>query len=1097
MADPHPQGDSTATPTEPEAGALIEAYSRGKGELVSYLRGNEVSEYLIDLVAKETGVRRIFVRAVYNLLVTLVVDRAESQTKKLAGRLAEASIRLLQRLPFYGPIAQSLLKLEQRLRQEEDLKARFDALMAGRLRAGDFGDAAALSREAQVGLHVLEEQEALWADVDKGFDEILGRLNPRPPLSTRILGSEAVDLPANRLKFNARRVPFVGRALELASLAAFLDADRRFCWWLVTGPGGLGKSRLALELCLQRSADWRAGFLRRESAFDNWEAWQPEAKTLIVVDYVGGQVERARRIITTLRDREADIDAPVRLLLLERRAEGQEWWRQFITPDATGAEIKESCFDPGATPLTLGPLIDDDLWTTVRVILDRAGADIPDREATLKGLLEIDPERRPLFAALAGDALAAGRSTRGWDRARLLEDVLGRERQQMWPANIAPAEVNLLALATMCGGLPVAEAERAAHSSHLPAGFLPEFDPDAAGGGFSPSRYVTMVGRALENDASGASVLPPLEPDIVGEFFVLRHLLGEDGKVLRQRVERFCRVVRSMPRPYNRAFGEFVTRCVDDFFAEPAARALAQPPGEADPPDFWYGWLVAGASLIDALGGAGQVEEAWAIYGRTNSFARSRPEESKAQRLSGVIASKLLPLLTGSAQIDRAREAYERLAAVSAAYPDDLDLLSVTTNGTAVYCAALARNRRLDQAMEAFGKLAGVARDRPEEASHLLCAAFAATSLVPELINNDRFDDVRTVIDRLEPLVLANPGDPGGTDFRVSVSSMASDLLDAYLRKQRTQDAKDVLRRLANFAAQWPIPSAYTDLAAGMMKIANADVDGGRLDEARATLTWIADLSKSNPENEDLRLAASDAGLRLTITLATAGRTDEALALWSSLAASAAKYPQELYPRWYLFEKLEELSAALRAAGGADRIQEFTDRLSEVAAADPTIGEVRAKTSAAYFDRYIATIANDMGAILRAHGAGATSLPRQLRPQFDDKWLSLASNCVGWLIRLANLSDHELAGKAEWRIVGTAEQEGQLRLCAARAAATLVATLLSYDRKDDALLAARSTEKFLRSDEFKAFSDSQPDKKAHRELQAVLDELATARQPAP
>ena len=50
--------------------------------------------------------------------------------------------------------------------------------------------------------------------------------------------------PEALLSFASTRLSFISRGNELDDLKAFLEADADFAWWLVTGPGGIGKSRL-------------------------------------------------------------------------------------------------------------------------------------------------------------------------------------------------------------------------------------------------------------------------------------------------------------------------------------------------------------------------------------------------------------------------------------------------------------------------------------------------------------------------------------------------------------------------------------------------------------------------------------------------------------------------------------------------------------------------------------------------------------------------------------------------------------------------------------------------------------------------------------
>ncbi len=144
---------------------------------------------------------------------------------------------------------------------------------------------------------------------------------------------------ASRFVFTTRYTEFLGRDTEQADLRAFLDREETFRWWLLSGSGGMGKSRLALELCLSlKPNEWHRGFLCPEDgqrsapqvAAALWETWQPERPTLIVGDYVS---ERAAYLgmATRILGSRSDLAHPVRFLLVERDTAGT--WSKEFRPD--------------------------------------------------------------------------------------------------------------------------------------------------------------------------------------------------------------------------------------------------------------------------------------------------------------------------------------------------------------------------------------------------------------------------------------------------------------------------------------------------------------------------------------------------------------------------------------------------------------------------------------------------------------------------------------------------------------------------------------------------------------------------------------------
>ncbi|TWT57278.1 hypothetical protein KOR42_06370 [Thalassoglobus neptunius] len=124
------------------------------------------------------------------------------------------------------------------------------------------------------------------------FDE-LRSLRPQPPLilAEEVYNPEEHQQKLARFVFTHRRVSHIGRATEQKALHDFLMSGTDRCrWWMLTAPGGVGKSRLALETVLYaKSRGWLAGFLKdlgkSDGSYNDWEGWKPDRPTLIVVDY--------------------------------------------------------------------------------------------------------------------------------------------------------------------------------------------------------------------------------------------------------------------------------------------------------------------------------------------------------------------------------------------------------------------------------------------------------------------------------------------------------------------------------------------------------------------------------------------------------------------------------------------------------------------------------------------------------------------------------------------------------------------------------------------------------------------------------------------
>jgi len=142
-----------------------------------------------------------------------------------------------------------------------------------------------------------------------------------PPLDLRVPEEDAED---SVLSYASTILERVGRGAELDELIAFLAEDRPFAWWLWTGPAGVGKSRLAVELCRMVSDDWDAGFLpdTQQSRLGGLRLVSP---TLVVVDYAAQRSDWLSDLLLDLARRKDG--PPVRVLILERAAAGG-WWER-------------------------------------------------------------------------------------------------------------------------------------------------------------------------------------------------------------------------------------------------------------------------------------------------------------------------------------------------------------------------------------------------------------------------------------------------------------------------------------------------------------------------------------------------------------------------------------------------------------------------------------------------------------------------------------------------------------------------------------------------------------------------------------------------
>ncbi len=343
---------------------------------------------------------------------------------------------------------------------------------------------------------------------------------------------------ADSFIYTAELATFRGRESQIMEVGRFLaEPTKKFRWWRITGPAGSGKSRFGLNLLrLLEGQLWFAVRVKLGTGNykEQWKTWVPSAPTLLVIDYALDYPAETKHILNDLQERSESFAHPVRVITLSRESEGVRWDRFFdseallarnlysTSPKATGFQpmgVEQKLWNQPGTRLRLAELDDEELlsmagdvwrnipnaervdWTTVEHRLTK----------TLPVLRNLAGASLPLLFQIAAWKASIG-GTELTDPETLVSFLLSREVIKWQEADLDLSHRNLAIASTMLGGV---------ESIHPALSQCPQLSND---------KTEENLGK-LYTLSSGykSGFRPRIEPDIIGELFVLKSFEKDSG----------------------------------------------------------------------------------------------------------------------------------------------------------------------------------------------------------------------------------------------------------------------------------------------------------------------------------------------------------------------------------------------------------------------------------------------------------------------------------------------------------------------------------------------------------------------------------------
>ena len=384
----------------------------------------------------------------------------------------------------------------------------------------------------------------------------LGNLETQGFLRIPVALSIERESPTTLLAAHNEFVPLIGRDQELSRLQEFLERDDPFRWIVLTGAGGVGKSRLALEFA-KRAADrgWAAGFMDAGNLDlfvheDAFPGWAPPLDTLIVIDYAARKVDDLKRLLQrgaryALGPGNNRASPRLRVILLERQAAEREGWLASIFTSAEG-DLRQALHQMQDSPPALEllpPVVDDPVATTRELLAAASGRwqslfheETPDvsslSDESIEGLNE-RLERKPLYLLAAAVSAFHHKSLMAleeWTWKELLDDLVQWEKRH-WLSILHPTDDKLPAILVYRAAAALQFLGELRRENRKALEEFIDWDLKQFGYGNTPGwgSVLWALERVLPPGEEGT--LRPLQPDLLGEAFAVRALSESKNRV--------------------------------------------------------------------------------------------------------------------------------------------------------------------------------------------------------------------------------------------------------------------------------------------------------------------------------------------------------------------------------------------------------------------------------------------------------------------------------------------------------------------------------------------------------------------------------------
>ena len=909
----------------------------------------------------------------------------------LGGSIKSRLKAYIDNTPVLAGILQKILNLQHGAKAQAELKTSLLAsLKDGKPINIDITADEASSLEMIIALHTAKQFEELddhitklGDELIKGFrDDLANQLNQM--VAPELGWHDEVVSPENltafqQLMYTSGIDPFLGREDEIDLLHRFVGDPSfggrvfNFRWMLLTGDAGVGKTRLAYEFTRKRLDDlWYKGKLDFASlkAFDNPSKWRPVKPTFIVIDYVQTVPEEVNALLLAFSTQAAQYEFPVRLLLLERSA-NPGWTDKLLLESGDKPIIEQHNFGGQSVQGSeISPLSSDSIIKLMERRIQIAQPDTPtpsrllslaksvDSRVTsveVEGRTEQVPTPRPLFAIATAEAIIDAMKTGQelpvhFERTKVLAGIVQRDRDMIWGKTVQSERERRkyemgLAVATLAQGVSLLDLNQ-------------KFFGDGADCLPSPHPYADSVSLAAFgccfDDSKKQWWWPPLEPDILGEFFVSEQLLDLDkdhrfalikGALSlgeRQAIIILLRMARDFPERLSDLQLEEVARTtVHEKILQSLTSLAVNLTGHGL--DFGVAWRIfnvvlgredlrisrdlgievskAAVNICAYAGKAGDWARVTEVLVRLDALRKTFPDDQEIALEDAKSAFNISIEAGAAGDWGRVTEMLARIDALRAAFSDDQEIALVEAKTAFNTCTYAGKAGDWARVTEILVRLDALRKTFPEDQEIALTEAKAAFNIsndaraaydwarVAEMLV--RFDALRRAFPRDQKIALEE------AKAAINISSFARATGD-WGRITEALARLDALR--ADFSEDQEIARVEAIAAFNISNEAGAAGDWGRVAEM---LVRLDALRKAFPRDREIALEEVRAAFNISNEARAAGdwvRVAEMLIRFDALRKAFPK-DQEI--------ALTEAKAAFNIYGGAERAGDWV-RVAEM-----------------------------------------------------------------------------------------------------------------------------------------------------------------------